>query len=258
MLFHQPYNSLGNYTYEPIIYDDIEFLPHFHKNFELIYVISGKVRCTADEKTAILSAGDYALCLSNEVHSLKSEGHSKCWVGVFSCDFVHAFEKKVSNRCGQDFVFKCRPETHAFLAEHLISEKTPDILLLKACLYAACSEYLRCIELKPKTDKSGLMMRSITDYISENYTSRISLSLMATEMGYNYHYLSKCFKRIFSMSFTDFINFYRLDAALKLLNETDTDITQIAFESGFQSVRSFNDFFKKHIGTTPNKYRNDA
>lgn len=78
---------------------------------------------------------------------------------------------------------------------------------------------------------------------------------MSERLGYNYYYLSKCFHKIFSMSFTDFLNSYRLDAALSMLTETDKDITDIALESGFQSIRSFNEFFKKNIGTTPAKYR---
>ena len=57
------------------------------------------------------------------------------------------------------------------------------------------------------------------------------------------------------MSFTDLLNSYRLDAALLLLTETDKDITDIALESGFQSVRNFNDYFKLKIGETPSKYR---
>jgi xylan 1,4-beta-xylosidase len=57
------------------------------------------------------------------------------------------------------------------------------------------------------------------------------------------------------MSFTEFLNSYRLDAALALLTETDKDITEIALESGFQSIRSFNEYFKSRIGTTPVKYR---
>lgn len=255
MLFHQPQNSVGNYAYNANIFDDVEFLPHFHRNFELIYIISGQVQCTAGEKTALLSAGTFAMILSNEIHSLKSVEESRCWIGVFSGDFVNAFTKKVQGKGGSNFVFHCERSIADFLKIHLLHEQQPPIYLLKACLYAVCNEYEKQICLCTRTDKSGLLMQAIVDYISQNYQNPISLSQMAERLGYNYHYLSKCFHRIFSMPFTVFLNSYRLEIALALLVETDKEIAEIALESGFQSIRNFNTFFKSYTGTTPIKYR---
>ena len=57
------------------------------------------------------------------------------------------------------------------------------------------------------------------------------------------------------MSFTHFVNMYRLETAIELLENTDGDITDIALGSGFQSVRNFNDYFKKSLNMTPSEYR---
>lgn len=57
------------------------------------------------------------------------------------------------------------------------------------------------------------------------------------------------------MSFTDFLNLYRIETALRLLDETDKKITDIALESGFQSVRNFNEAFRKKIGISPSEYK---
>ena len=258
MLFHQPHNSVGNYSYNAMIYTDVKWDSHFHKNFELIYVLSGKVRCIAGEHHAELAAGDFAMCLSNEVHSLCSIGSSQCWVGVFSGDFVHAFEKQTHGKQGSGLVFRCEKTVEEYLKANLITADTPSVYRLKSCLYAACDEYCKQIALKKCESRNSLLMRSITDYLSENYQNEISLSTMAERLGYNYHYLSKCFHRIFGMSFTRFLNSYRLDAALEMLTETDLSITDIALQSGFQSVRNFNDCFKLSIGTTPTRYRQRA
>ena len=228
---------------------------HFHKNFELIYAISGQIRCVVGEKEAILSAGDYALCLSNEIHSIASIGESKCWIGVFSGDFVHAFEKQVKNKTGDKFVFRCSEKTNAFLVANLISEKEPPLYILKGCLYTICQEFCNQVNLSERTNKSDLLMHKIIEYLSQNYQEHVTLSDVSEQLGYDYYYLSKCFRKIFRMSFTDLLNSYRLDAALRLLTETDKDITEIALESGFQSVRNFNDYFKLKIGSTPSKYK---
>ena len=67
--------------------------------------------------------------------------------------------------------------------------------------------------------------------------------------------MSRHFKNVFNTNFTDFINMYRLETAVKLLDETNANITEIALESGFQSVRSFHSFFKKTMGLSPSEYR---
>lgn len=255
MLFHQPKNSRGNYNFNRSVYTDISFKPHFHKNFELVRVLKGQVRLTVGEKNRVLKPGQYGLVLSNEVHSLNSDGPSLCWVGVFSGDFVRAFESRVRGKEGDDFVFTCSREVESFVCAHLLEGEAECLYLTKASLYAVCSEYSRQVTLQPQSGKSGQFMRSVTDYIAENYRSKVGLTDLAETLGYNYHYLSKCFHKNFGMSFTEFLNSYRLDAALALLTETDKDITEIALESGFQSIRSFNEYFKSRIGTTPVKYR---
>lgn len=255
MLYHQPHNSVSNYAYNAYFYNNIAYQPHFHKNFELVYVVSGQVRCTAGDRVALLNPGEFALFLANEVHSLSGQGNSRCWIGVFSGDHVHTFEKQVRGKVGDTFVFTCPPATNAFLQSHLITQEQPPLYLRKACLYAVCHEFCARVPLHPQTDKSGLLMQAITDYIGENYNKKITLAHLAEKLGYNYHYLSRNFARIFSVSFTDFLNAYRLENALAMLNETDKDITRIAMESGFQSIRSFNHCFKTCIGVSPSQYR---
>lgn len=258
MLFlHQPENSRGNYSYNAYIYTATCWPLHFHRNFELIYVLHGSLSCTVDGRTEDMQAGDFALCLPSEIHAMIPEKETKYWVGVFSEDFVHAFAKEVRDMAGDGFVFRCSPSVEEFLLKNLLLPETPPVLMCKACLYAVCAEYAAKISLSPRKERGETMMRAIVDYITENYKNDISLDDMARALGYSYHYLSKCFHRIFSLSFTELLNSYRLDHALALLTETDREIADIAFESGFGSVRSFNAYFKSRIGTAPAAYRSE-
>ncbi len=255
MIDHQTHNSRGNYSYNRFEYQDVQWKPHFHKNFEVIYVSKGRVRAVVDDKERVMQAGEFGMVLPNEVHSYSSVGESVCWIMVFSGDFVHAFEKKVQNKLASDFCFCVSDNTRAFVKENLMNAVVISRFAAKAALYALCDAFLSSVTLKEKSGKSDLLLSSITDYISKNYQNKITLSNLAQKLGYNYHYLSKCFHKIFEVPFSEFINSYRLDAAINLLRETDMGIADIAFESGFQSVRNFNQFFKKKIGITPEEYR---
>ena len=254
-IFHQIHNSQGNHSFNVYIYNNVNYAHHFHKNYEIIYVLEGEAFCSVGDKQRTLREGDFALCLSNEIHSIRSLGDSKIWIGVFSEDFVHEFKKRLGNRTGEDFVFRCSDATREFLLQNLIREDQEDILMIKSCLYALCSEYLAKIQLVERDSKRGMLMADIVAYIEENYKKPLTLGELSAHLGYDYCYLSKAFKKLFSMSFNDYVNAFRIDLALDLLTKTAMPITEIAFESGFQSIRSFNYVFKNQTGRSPADFR---
>lgn len=257
-IFHQPHNSIGNHSYNIRIYDSINYDLHFHKNYEVIYMIGGKAICSVNNKTKIIEQGDFALCLSNEIHSIKSIGQAKIWIGVFSEDFIHEFTKHHKGKTGIDFSFKCPKSLMSYLSENLIKEKLSDVFVIKSCLYALCGEYLKQIPLEESNRKQDLIMANIVEYIDQNYKSAISLASLAESLGYEYCYFSKIFNRLFSMSFNDYINIYRFNEACTMLTESDLSITDISYESGFQSIRSFNNTFKRLSGVSPSEWRSHS
>ena len=211
MIFHQPSNSQYNYSYNATVYQNISWQPHFHRNFEVICVLSGAVDCMVNGKRGVLKAGEFGMCLSNEVHEYRSVGASVSWVGVFSGDFVHAFEKQTKNKTGSDFRFVCPDECFRYLSAALLHPERPDLLTLKSCLYALCAAYGSQVPLVERTEKDNSPMRQIVDFIAENYRSRITLADLAGALGYDYSYTSRCFRKNFNQSFSEFINGYRIE-----------------------------------------------
>ena len=51
------------------------------------------------------------------------------------------------------------------------------------------------------------------------------------------------------------MNIFRFKRACALLADTELPITQVSYESGFRSVRSFNEIFKRLAGISPSAYR---
>lgn len=254
-IFHQPHNSKGNYSYNIFVYDTIDYGLHFHKNYEIIYVIKGRIDCSVNGHAATLERGDFAVCLSNEIHSVRSVGEARVWIGVFSDDFIPDLRKKLTGNTGELFAFRCSDYLMNYLNENLIMRSPQDIFVIKSCLYALCSEYLTKVSLTERNDKHTSIINSVVDYMEKNYSNVITLSMLAEAMGYEYCYFSKMFYRIFSMSFNDYLNTYRFNKACELLTDTDIPITQVSFKSGFQSIRSFNGTFKRLAGVSPSEYR---
>jgi AraC-like DNA-binding protein len=115
--------------------------------------------------------------------------------------------------------------------------------------------YLEQIPLTERHRNESSIMNFILDYIAENYRNRITLKTVADALGYDYFYFSRIFCSVFGMHFNDYLNTYRFNAAVSLLLKTNLPITQVALESGFQSIRTFNDVFRRKTGSAPAEYR---
>ncbi len=258
LILHQISNSKNSDDFNAFLYTDQKWDFHFHKNFELIYVIKGSMECNLNGKTYTLNSGDFGLSLSYDVHSYTPKSNTLYWVCVFSESYVKTFAKLIQNKQAKGYKFRCKDEVITLLKAVIINEEKPLLLNIKACLYAICAEYLNQVELIENDYKHQQIMFDIIDFVQKNHTKKIGLSDIAEHLGYDYHYISRRFRKIFNMSFTEFLNSYRLETALNLLLETNKSITEIALESGFQSVRSFNNYFKIHYRISPSEYKKQS
>jgi len=86
--------------------------------------------------------------------------------------------------------------------------------------------------------------------------SNLSLSNLSTILNRSTQKTSEIINQNAKQNFNDFINHYRIkDARKMLLDNSNLTISSIAFDSGFNSLSSFNTAFKKIVGTTPSSYR---
>jgi AraC-like DNA-binding protein len=63
------------------------------------------------------------------------------------------------------------------------------------------------------------------------------------------------FKKICGHSIYEEICQQKIQRACVLLQRSNISITEIAFDSGFNSYQRFHSFFKKYMQTTPKEYR---
>lgn len=248
-MLYQKHNSVGNYTFEAIVYDNFNFVLHLHKHHELIYVLEGEVDVEVENRIETAKQGDFALILGDHAHAYYTKNHSKVWVAVFSCDWVGKFNSMVNNRRGTSSVFICDYGTSKFLVDNLINRNDYSVLELKAYLYTVCAEYEKQAKFIEQRQQGKDLFHKILEYISEHYKEPITLKQIAKELGYEEHYLSRCFHNNIKMNFRQFINQYK-----DMLLNGGRSISTIALESGFQSIRTFNRVFKNLTGTQPRSY----
>ena len=258
MLVHQTDCSISN-IYHAVHYQSRRFNTHFHRGYEIIHAVKGNVELTVDGSVQTVEEGMFALILSNQIHAICGSENSCMWICGFSTDFLPDFHKKVQNHMGDGCVFQCDPQILGYLQKEIFPYEDHwgnvlDRYKFKGCLYLLCSAYLNSVTLS-KRDRSQMdMMNTISDYIENNYSRKLSLQDVATELGYDYSYFSRLFRKIFTVSFPDFLNNYRCGAAVELIRSSDLSLAAVAERSGFQSIRTFNSVFLRYMGMTPTQY----
>ncbi len=86
----------------------------------------------------------------------------------------------------------------------------------------------------------------------------LSLPNLADKLSISPHQLSQLLNEKIERSFSDYINYHRIEAARKILTSPEgaaKKITTIANDVGFNTMTAFYNAFKKHTTMTPNHYR---
>jgi len=106
------------------------------------------------------------------------------------------------------------------------------------------------------TDRANLkLMTEACLYISENCMKPLSLNDVALQVGVSRSHFAHLFKDYTNMTFVDFLTVERVKLAENYFMNPQLRITDIAFESGFSSISSFNRAFKKIKGCSPTEFR---
>lgn len=230
--------------------NNMNFPKHIHQSFEIMLMTDGEMDVTVDDRVYTLKKGDAVLIFPNQVHSLRSE-ESKHITFVFSPLLVNAYFSKLNGRVPKNAVFQ--PGRNLTKALYSLSPDS-SVVLKKGVLYSVCAQFDMGAEYEPPDYKSRYFFE-IFSYIEQNYTKDCSLSEAAKQIGMNYSYISRDFKRLVGMSFNEYVNLMRLNMACHLLKNTDYSITVCSLESGFGSTHTFNRNFREQYGITPFKYR---
>lgn len=249
---HQIANSGGNYSYNAFFYRGGGWRPHFHRNPELIYCISGELPVTLGAEKRLLSPGEFCMVLPNRVHAIDPVPGAAFWIGVFSEDHVPFFADAVRDKDAAVPVFRCDKATENYLFEHLMRQ-TPSRTLRQGLLGLVCAAFLETAVLSDRGAPADPALKAF-DYIRAHYREPVSLTGTADALGYEYHYLSRCLSRTFSLHFRQIVNQLRCEYAARCLDRGQS-VLDAALESGFQSLRTFNAAFREVTGCAPSELK---
>ncbi len=155
------------------------------------------------------------------------------------------------------FLIKKLPEL--YFSDTLFNEVRIYSLLLE--FFVKLGQY--CVNAKKeefsddaKTDyKSTKLITEACLYISQNCTKPLTLDDVSHHIGVSKSHFSHLFKKYTDMTFIDFLTTERIKRTEFLISNPKAHIIDIAFDSGFSSLSSFNRAFKKIKGISPSEFR---
>lgn len=102
--------------------------------------------------------------------------------------------------------------------------------------------------------KDKIRMGAIYEYIDANYNLRPDVNVVAQKVNLTTAAFCRYFKRQTNITFTDFVNQYRIDIAKNLLMQ-DKNVTEACYSVGFESLSYFNKLFNKMVGQNPSEFK---
>jgi AraC-like DNA-binding protein len=243
------FNLIANYQTV-----DLNFPSHLHRCFEVLFLLEGEMEVIISQKNYHVRAGQFLLILPYEIHSFVTKSHSRANICVFSPEYVPTFYKMIENSSLKNPIFNLSLAANTLFTKALFNDNA-NLLEQKASLYLLLSELMEQTSLIQGEKQDQDLLHKLLTYIQNHFTEAISLKNIASNLGYNYNYLSKYFNNNVNMSFVDFLNGTRVNHASYLLIYSDKNISEIAFLCGYESIRSFNRNFLKIKQCTPKEYR---
>lgn len=91
--------------------------------------------------------------------------------------------------------------------------------------------------------------------IHENYGRKISTRDLSLALNLSEGHFCRMFKQFAKKTPIEYLNYYRVNKAARMLEKSDIKIIDAALEVGFDNLSYFISAFRRHMGTTPARYR---
>ena len=246
---------------------------HWHKEMELIRILEGSITISLDSVFLTTHAGDLILIEEGVIHGGTPE---HC---VYECAVFDAGLLAHTDACKRYVRLMTRHQIqlyHYFQADEprfapllAAAERLfPAIayphagseLLTLGALYEFFGRLfegecyvespVESVSLRRKMD----VLKPVLEYIDTHYASPISLADLSRLAGMSPKYFCRFFKAALHRTPMDYLNYYRIEQACRILTTRELPVTEAAYRCGFNDSSYFVKTFRKYMGITPRAY----
>ena len=252
--------EIRSVRFEAWITNNLDYMTHMHEEIEIGFCFEGGCDLYVEDKKYHLGSGEAFLIFPNQIHSYENSENLKAFVCITGAENIYGFKDVFSTMLPVSPIMKCNARTTelAALIESAIHEcRRYGTEVVQGLAAALCGMLLEN-EQMIKTDSIGKSIsteKTIMRYCNEHYTEHITIDDAAKALYMSRSHIAHVFKNKLHSTFYGYINAKRINHACTLLSGKKISVTDAAFESGFDSVRTFNRLFLKHVGCSPREFK---
>lgn len=254
---------------------NINFNAHWHTALEIIIPVENWYDAEAHGELFHLMPGDILVIPPGELHSLKAPETGSRFIYIIdisSISKLHGFAgvqailtaplhitKASSPHLYDDVSRTLLQMRKEYFELNEFAELTIFSLLLNFFVTLGVNRFNNTV-LFPNTrlykQKEYISKFSdVLDYIDTHYMDSFTLDDVASTAGFSKYHFSRLFKQYTGFSFCAYICQRRIKIAEELLAQPNLSITEIAMQSGFPSISTFNRVFRQQKNCSPTEYR---
>lgn len=251
------------------IYDSPEYKEypmHWHNAFEILMPTENVFPVICEDTEYILKENDILIIPPGALHNLKAQHGRRI---IMLCDNGMIESNPALRELNTFFshpILINNDYDDAFIAElneivmEMVSIFDSSPLFCEIILYQKLitlllkiAEYKKGMK-KERRNKNSDKTELIKEYIDSFYMNPINLDTLSKAIGYSKYHISRILNSN-GVTFNDMLSIRRIKASEIMLRNNSCPITQIAFNSGFTSITTFNRIFKKIKGCTPTEFK---
>lgn len=240
--------------------DNLQFPLHLHPEVEILYVQTGSLIITIEQRDYTVEAGHAAIVFPHCIHGYNSNQRNEVKISIIDYQLFNDFAWIFTHYLPENPILTITDLTLKKLLEHALApNKQPDFrddFLIRATWYqifALCLSQLSLIRRPEELDFT--LTQQVVVYLSKHYLEKITLTQIANDLNCSPYTISNIFTKKLGIPFPDYLAQLRLETAKRLLETSSLSILEIAYEAGFEQPRSFNRSFMKFEKITPREYR---
>ncbi|TBL80563.1 helix-turn-helix domain-containing protein [Paenibacillus thalictri] len=247
---------------------------HYHKQIEMLHVVSGGMDVLIDRQKYTLANGDVIIIGANQLHrdhvtrdteyvifhfdplqyfDPSTVSYLKLFAGVNAAlsDLNYVFMENAEARqsvsqCILDIFKEAKEKSYGY--DMAISWHIRKILLT-----LLRSDQRQIVSSNKHVGLDRL--KAVLDYVEKHLTEKITVMEASGIANISYSYFATYFKKVIGMSFVDYVNYHRIKLAERILLTEDVSIEQIGDMIGMESVGHFYKTFRKYNQCSPKEFR---
>ena len=234
---------------------------HLQQQLEFLYVEEGSIRIQIAEQERVIQKGEIAVIFPNQIHSYSQDEEKSAVIilGILGLNLTGNFKQKlISSHPENPYINAEKLHPDVPYAIGRLTEEKENLYAVQALSELILARVFPCFVLKKnRQSATEELTYQVASYLTEHFLEPVTLSTTARALGVNKYYLSRIFSEKFQISFPDYVNQIRVHHATDLIKQTKLTFMEIAYQSGFNSQRSFNRAFLRYMHMTPKEYRKE-